>query len=596
MAGSECAALFDWVRAAGGTVGRVHLKTEPGLGRGVYASEDLPKGEVLFSLPDRLIITTERALASSLGQYLAARCKIVKSCAEEQTVIEAADVTEDNGEQAAAAAAASAPAAGGGATGAADGADARPELTERSVLYAYLLQARHCAAATIDLASDEIDCGEYARALPTSFSTPFSWRQELGLLPAPLDDLDHDGVDLVSELGNLGQHLQEQFAVLKEALADGNHALQQGATGGLKVSQWLWAHQAYSSRCFPRSCLSSSAIAAGSDETSASTELVAGAGEGGGGGGGAEDGVMVPLLDMFNSVEDPSAANWTSNVSWELVRREEEKSEHGGVTSTRGVGEAVLNCDVGRGDQIFSSFGPKGNRTLLGCYGYCRWGNPFERVAIWVSALRLLSRDEDAAEENMAILQRFQEFAASAATASVEGDSGGSAAGESGGGGAAAEMCAGLRFDLTVEEPLPERMIGAARICCGGDEEMALAYLRELVVESSLQVLGEDSVESLEEQASAWRSKDDGSTVHIEVSTAVATTAAAVDGGGSEPQQSGQEQEAVQVKSYACSPEACALCFRHSQLAVLRAVDAALAQRMEEQPAQTAAAKKRRMA
>eukprot|EP01043_Picozoa_sp_COSAG02_P116099 COSAG02_NODE_52500_length_307_cov_0.990385_1_plen_48_part_01 len=41
-AGTECAALLEWVREHGGTVGKVHLKSEPGLGRGVYASEDLP--------------------------------------------------------------------------------------------------------------------------------------------------------------------------------------------------------------------------------------------------------------------------------------------------------------------------------------------------------------------------------------------------------------------------------------------------------------------------------------------------------------------------------------------------------------------------
>lgn len=255
------------------------------------------------------------------------------------------------------------------------------------------------------------------------------------------------------------------------------------------------------------------------------------------------------MLDMFNSVEDPSAANWTSNVSWEL------KLDPGPNGSTEGRGEAVLNCAVNRGEQIFSSFGPKGNRTLLGCYGYCRWDNPFERVAIWVSALRLLSRDEDDASENMALLERFQQFAAAGEQ-------------ESGEDGDDTEriMIAGLRFDVTVQEPLPARMIAAARVCCGDDENMALAYLRELVVESTLQVLGGDSVDELEEQASTWRAKRDGSTVHIEVSTAASP---------------GQEE--VQIKSYACSPEACALCYRHSQLAVLRAVDAALAQQMGDE-------------
>jgi len=206
------------------------------------------------------------------------------------------------------------------------------------VLYAFLLQARHCAAITIDMAADEKDYGPYARSLPAAFSTPFSWRAELGLLPAPLEDLDHDGVDLVSELGSLGQHLQTQFAVLKGALAGSKAGLAQ--SGKLTVREWLWAHQAYSSRCFPTACLSGSAIAAAEDNTSASTES----------GEAAEDGVMVPMLDMFNSVEDPSAANWTSNVSWEAE-----------------AGEARVNCDVAKGEQIFSSFGPKGNRTLLGC-------------------------------------------------------------------------------------------------------------------------------------------------------------------------------------------------------------------------------------
>ena len=359
---SECPQLLACVEAAGGAIGKVVLKSEPGLGRGVYAKEDLKKGDVLFRLPDSLIVTTERALKSSLGQYLGGCCKIVKSGAGEQTVIEAA-AGRDGG-------AAAQESSSSGSSG--SGVDTLPELTERSVLYAYVLQARHCAAVTIDLADDEVDCNEYARSLPVSFSTPFAWRAELRLLPAPMDDLDHDGVDLVSELGNLGQHLQEQFAVLKAALASNNHALQQ--SGQLKVSNWLWAHQAYSSRCFPRSCLSSSAIAATVDETDSQAV--------------ESDGVMVPLLDMFNSVEDPSAANWTSNVSWEAER-----------------GEACVNCDVAAGSQIFSSFGPKGNRTLLACYGYCRWGNPFERVAIWVSSLRLLSRDEADGDENMRTLQ-----------------------------------------------------------------------------------------------------------------------------------------------------------------------------------------------
>ena len=238
---SECPQLLEWVRAAGGLVGNVELRSEVGLGRGVYATQDLKAGEVLFRLQDS-IITTETALASGLGAFLATRCKIVKACSEEQQQVEAA----------AGEAEASADAPGGEAVpsggGAAAAADDREELTERSVLYAFLLQARHCAAITIDMSADEKDYGPYARSLPAAFSTPFSWRRELGLLPAPLEDLDHDGVDLVSELGSLGQHLQTQFAVLKGALAGSKAGLAQ--SGKLTVREWLWAHQAYSSRCF----------------------------------------------------------------------------------------------------------------------------------------------------------------------------------------------------------------------------------------------------------------------------------------------------------------------------------------------------------
>ena len=62
-----------------------------------------------------------------------------------------------------------------------------------------------------------------------------------------------------------------------------------------------------------------------------------------------------------------------------------------------------------------------------------------------------------------------------------------------------------------------------------------------------------------EAQAAEWRAKQDGSTVHIEVTS--------------------EGQSAEPLKSYACSPEACALAYRHSQLAVLRVVNDALESR-----------------
>ena len=81
--GEECQQLLAWVEEAGGTIGNIEIHSEPGLERGIYASADLKAGDVLFELPNNLIITAETALNSALGQYLAANCQIVKSCAEE---------------------------------------------------------------------------------------------------------------------------------------------------------------------------------------------------------------------------------------------------------------------------------------------------------------------------------------------------------------------------------------------------------------------------------------------------------------------------------------------------------------------------------
>ena len=93
-------------------------------------------------------------------------------------------------------------------------------------------------------------------------------------------------------------------------------------------------------------------------------------------------------------------------------------------------------------------------------------------------------------------MQRFQDFLAAGVGAGGEG--------HLAPGGVEGGMSPGARFDCTVSEPVPDRMLGAALVCCGGEKAAALAYLRDLVVESSMQVLAGDSVEELEEV-----SKDD---------------------------------------------------------------------------------------
>jgi len=523
-------ALLDWVRSIeGGSVGQVEVRSDPSLGRGLWATADMAAGDCLFEVPSACVLTTDVALRSPIGRQLAAACRIVRATSDSSAV---RVIAEGGGEGEGA--------AGAGAAGAVSGCDdddGKPELTERSVLYAYLLATKHCAGRAAGGAH-----APYVRCLPRLFSTPFSWRDELALLPDPMsgpEHDDHEGVDLVSELGAIGRHLQAQYQTARAALAAAAAAAAAGGTesgdglallrsGKLSAREWLWAHQAYSSRCFPRACLAH------------------GSSDGSGGGGGedeeGEDGILVPLLDICNSVEEGN------HISWQWEQPEEQRPG-------RGRGRATLGCAVRAGEQLFLRYGRVGNSALLACYGYCRWDNPSEKVALWLSALRRLSRNEACAESNARTLRAFQDFAR---------------------GGGGEEVC-GLKFELTLADPLPTRLLDAARICCGGpaaaggsgsdggsgseavDDAAACGYVRELLREARAQVLGagENAEEELAAAVVEWRARDDGSTVRL------------AGGGGA-------------VTSYACSAEACALAFRHSQLVVLSAAQEALAAKDDE--------------
>ena len=447
-----CEALQKWMLQNGGTWGPLKISSEPGIGRGLYAAEDLEAGAELFTLPDQLILTTAVALGSPIGKVLTSKCNIVRSCAVDIVCTEADDKAADDS-----AAPNTGPALG---TGPAQEAEAaQPELAERSVLYAYLVHARR---------HSESDFTAYASTLPDSFSMPFSWEPEqLGWLPEPTEDLDHEGVDLVSELGRMGEHLHNQLALVDDAL-DGT-----GLLDGVSMEEWLWAHQSYSSRCFPRSCLAVDSQAVADDA----------------------DGVLVPVLDMVNSIEQGSQLTF-----------------HGG--------RATVHCAVKKGSQIYSRYGVKPNRTLLACYGYCRWNNPAEKLPLWVSALRKLNRDPAAAETNAAQLSAFQQRFG--------------------------EGIAGTLIELSVAEPLPEALVEAAALCCGDD---ALAYIQELVAETEEQLLGDDDADKVERLAAQMQ--EGSGSIHV--------------------------LEGNVKLSYAFTPEACVVAYRQSQLGVLQATKTALA-------------------
>eukprot|EP00936_MAST-01D_sp_MAST-1D-sp1_P001856 g1856.t1 len=557
---NECLYLFDWVRACGGLVSDgIEMRSCPA-GRGVFAARDMAEGELLLSLPPEIVLTTQVALETPVGRILASACRIVKVSVEEGigygVGVEAAVGSADDTD-----AAASSGARNCDVNDNLDDKedDQRPVLTERSVLYAFLIEARNAkperpttgaGAAAGQAAADGASVRRndqdanflrvgamhaYAHALPSQFTTPFSWGpRELAFLPGGDgqefdDDQDRGGVDLLSELASIGQHLQAQFNIVKSVLSRA-----QRANVGLvhsehahvhipTIAEWLWAHQAFASRCLPSSICHPTSIARGSpcdtedklklradaDATANATALTAA---------GTHtdadteaDGVLVPVLDLFNAVEDAPHVRWNT-----------------GDTTAR------LGRAVGAGQEIFSTYGRKGNGSLLACYGYCRWGNSADRVPVWISALRCLSREPSAARANARTLRAFQAHAG-------------------------AEV-AGLRFELTRADPLPLAMLEAARVCCDGNERRATAYLHELVDEGIALILGGDSAEELDAMATAWRAKQDGSSMHVVENLGTDV------GGGT-------------ASSYACSAEACAIAFRQSQLAVLRAASEALVAR-----------------
>jgi hypothetical protein len=212
-----------------GTVGEIEVRScGSGMGRGLYSTADLAKGAELLSLPDSLILTTTSALKSDIGRELASKCRVVRACEDSDAFrVEAGDTSD--GEEA----------EGGGSAGSRR-ADDKLELTERSVLYTYLLETKHAKPSTT--ASRKCFQG-LVECLPSTFSTPFSWtREDLARLPQPMDELDHERVDLLSELGKIGEHLRAQFNVVRSALEDGDSAR---LLERLTMREWLWAHQVY---------------------------------------------------------------------------------------------------------------------------------------------------------------------------------------------------------------------------------------------------------------------------------------------------------------------------------------------------------------
>ena len=121
--------LLQAATACGAVINGLEIITSPpnvGGGHSVRASRALVAGEVIAQLPGKLLLSTERALASKLGRTIAAKCRIVSDDEMAQWMA--------------------------GAQGASALDDVLkhdvPILTPRSVLCAFLIDVRNRAVST----------------------------------------------------------------------------------------------------------------------------------------------------------------------------------------------------------------------------------------------------------------------------------------------------------------------------------------------------------------------------------------------------------------------------------------------------------------
>ena len=182
----------------------------------------------------------------------------------------------------------------------------------------------------------------YARALPDTYTTPFSWTKT--------DLAKHSGFD--EQVTALEPHLRGQYDAMFPLLSASPDAetASMFPSAVFTYEAWLWAHMTYTSRCFPRilSGASTSDNADDSDNDSGSTSTNAQVDE--------DDGVLMPLIDMLN--HDHGTCNTVLCPA----------------ADGRGGGrELHLAQAVKKGDPVLYSYGAKSNDRLVLSYGFAQW-------------------------------------------------------------------------------------------------------------------------------------------------------------------------------------------------------------------------------
>jgi len=227
--------------------------------------------------------------------------------------------------------------------GAFTGAVPRPVVTRRSALYAALMVAPIEEGSPFGPHISEL------RGCPAS--TPFTWGKDGGI--ESLEDAWEDVPRAVKEEWcDYWDTLHIEYSTLFPALCEAcpDQFPQELCT----ETAWIRAHSLYTSRAFPYRPEAQS-----------------------------PDGVLLPLLDRLNhdSVK--------CNVEWCGVGLEEAR----GARTTQAVAA---------GEELFYSYGCKGNVELVLGYGFAVWGNPHEVARVRIDLEDFLSADDgefDRAEE-----------------------------------------------------------------------------------------------------------------------------------------------------------------------------------------------------
>ncbi|KAI9225116.1 hypothetical protein BC828DRAFT_401605 [Blastocladiella britannica] len=317
--GADYERMSAWLQREGADFANVTIhKSHESEGYGIYAARAIKAGSPVAYLPSHLVLSEHDALASPLGKAF---------MAYNATITPRDQYAERH-------------------------------VCTKTILWLFMMHEHWVRGPASKW-------WPYLRALPRQYDTPLYWtadeRQWLAgtnlahVVAEKQRELERDFDAAVAVMGDNGE-LRVAFA--------GAWPLEHRTASALSFQRFLWARTACSSRAFPSDlnlvaqgrvkAAASAAAANGDDPVLGADDTHETAGER------RADGSVVPckchlalwpFFDMLNHRRGQS-------MTWDAVRRP------GGITF-------VTGADMAEGDEVFNSYGPKGNDELLLSYGFC---------------------------------------------------------------------------------------------------------------------------------------------------------------------------------------------------------------------------------